>query len=57
MLNKKMFLREQKGQAVLVVLLVMVAGGTVVFLVASREGCWVSLTKPGEGKIMAFSAA
>ena len=57
MLNKKMFLRGQKGQVVLVVLLVMLAVGTIALSVASRSIVDVSLTKQEEEKIRAFSAA
>ena len=57
MLNKKKFLREQKGQAVLVVLLIMAAVGTIALSVASRSVVDVSLTKQEEEKIRAFSAA
>ena len=57
MLNKDIFLRGQKGQVVLVVLLIMAAVGTIVLSVASRSVVDVSLTKQEEEKIRAFSAA
>ena len=52
-----MFLQEQKGQVVLVVLLIMAAVGTIALSVASRSVVDVSLTKQEEEKIRAFSAA
>jgi len=59
MLNKNMFLQKQKqkGQVILVVLLIMLAVGTIALSVASRSIVDVSLTKQEEEKIRAFSAA